>query len=364
MHLVLTVNAGFNLVNFRAGLMRALLADGHRVTALVPPSEHDATLRGWGVETYPLEMDAKGASPVADYALMRRMRDAFRELRPDAVLSWTIKNNIYGALAARPLGIPVVPNVTGLGTAFLSSGLMARVAQGLYRRAFAKLPVVFFQNGDDRALFEQRRLVRSDQAVQLPGSGIDLTRFDVPPLPGTPRFTMIARLLRDKGVAEYMEAAARVRIAHPEARFDLVGPLGVANRSAIDAPTLEGWLAEGHVSWHGALADVRPVIATSDVIVLPSYREGMPRTLLEGAAMGRPAVTTDVPGCRDAIVAEETGLLANVRDGADLARACTRMIALGAEGRARMGQAARARMEALFDERLVIDAYRKALADL
>jgi len=373
MRLILTVNAGFNLVNFRAGLIAGLIADGHELVALVPPSDHDDALRAMGMAVEPLAMDARGMNPLADLALIARMRAAFRRLRPDAVLSWTIKTNLYGAMAAAPLGLPVIPNVSGLGTAFLGAGATTRLVEMLYRRAFRRLGAVFFQNGEDRDLFVGRGLVRGDQARLLPGSGVDLARFAPAPLPGSeagsepeagPAFLMVARVLRDKGAAEFAEAARLTRARHPGARFTLLGPMGAANRTAIPRATLDGWLAEGAMEWHDAVADVRPHLARADVVVLPSYREGMPRTLLEAAAMGRPAIATDVPGCRDAVAAGETGLLCAVRDAGDLARAMEEMIAMGPAARAAMGAAARRRAERLFDEARVIDAYRAALAAL
>ena len=365
MRLILTVNAGFNLVNFRAGLIAALIADGHELVALVPPSPQDARLRAMGMAVEALPMDAKGMNPVADLALMARMRRAFRQIRPDAVLSWTIKNNLYGALAARPLGVPTLPNVTGLGTAFLGGGLTTRLVERLYRHAFGDPPVVFFQNDDDRALFEARGLVRPEQAHGLPGSGVDLRRFGLTPLPESgPRFLMVSRLIHDKGVVEYVEAARHLARRHPRARCHLLGPRGAANRTAIDDATLDAWLADGVVTWHDAVEDVRPHMAAADVVVLPSYREGRPRILLEAAACGRPVVTTDVPGCRDAVRAGETGLLARVRDAGDLARAMAEMVEMGPDRRAEMGHAARAFAEDAFDERIVIDAYRTALAQV
>ena len=369
MHILITVNAAWNIVNFRRGLVAALIADGHRVTVLAPPDpEADAVLAGMGCRMLPLSMDVKGMSPPRDLALMLRFWRIFGRERPDAVLGYTIKNNIFGALAARARGIPFLPNVTGLGTAFLSGSRVQRLVEALYRRAFAKVPVVFFQNGDDRDLFTSRGLVRPDQSRLLPGSGIDLDRFAPAPMPSrpadAPRFLMIARLLRDKGVAEFAEAARQVRARHPDAGFAILGPLGAENRTAIDAATVQGWQDDGILTHLGATDDVRPFIREADCVVLPSYREGMPRTLLEAAAMARPVIATDVPGCRDALVEGETGFLCKVRDGDDLARACLRFIALPPDDRATMGQAGRARVARLFGQEHVIAAYRAALADL
>ena len=367
MHVLITVNATWNVWNFRRPLVEALIADGHEVTVLAPRDETAAQLEALGCRLLPLEMSVKGMNPARDAALLWRLRRAFRALRPDVVLGFTIKPNIYGALAAKAVGVPFVPNVTGLGTAFLSGGALERVAVALYRRAFRGLPVVFFQNADDRALFLGRGLVGAAQARLLPGSGIDLERFAPIPSPETaegPAFLMIARLLRDKGVLEYVEAARLVRRTHPDARFRLLGAADAANRSAIGIETVRGWEAEGVIDYLGTTDDVRPAIAAADCVVLPSYREGAPRTLIEAAAMARPLIATDVPGCRSVVAEGETGLLCEVRSAESLAEACCRMIALGPEGRAAMGVAGRRKMEREYDQAIVVRAYRDAVAEV
>ena len=366
LHLMVTVNAAWNLVNFRRGLIAALLADGHRLTVLAPRDAAATELETMGCRVVDLRMDRKGLSPLRDLALLWRFWRQMGRDRPDAVLGYTIKNNIFGALAARARGIPFLPTITGLGTAFLSGRGLQGLVEGLYRRAFAAAPVVFFQNADDRDLFLARGLVRPGQVRILPGSGVDPVRFPATPRPDhppeAPVFLMIARVLRDKGVVEFAEAAGIVRARWPGARFRLVGPLGADNRSAIPADTVAGWHRQGLIEHLGELPDVRPVIAAADCVVLPSYREGMPRTLLEAASMARPCIATDVPGCRDAVVEGETGFLCTVRDGADLAHACARFIALSPEARETMGRRARDRVERNFDQAIVIAAYRAALA--
>jgi len=177
MHILMTVNAAWNIWNFRRPLVEALLADGHRITVLAPPDDSVADLERIGCHFRPLDMSVKGLNPVEDLKLQRRLKRIFQEERPEAVLSFTIKNNIFGAWAARSAGVQFVPNVTRLDTAFLSGGLLQTIAEQLYRRAFRKLPVVFFQNEDDRSLFLDRKLVRTNQARLLPGSGIDLIHF-------------------------------------------------------------------------------------------------------------------------------------------------------------------------------------------
>ena len=250
MHILMTVNAAWNIWNFRRPLVEALMGDGHRITVLAPPDDAVLELERLGCRVPPLEMSVKGLNPLEDLKLQRRFGQIFREERPDAVLSYTIKNNIFGARAAKPADVDFLPNVTGLGTAFLSGKLLQTVTEQLYRRSFAALPLVFFQNEDDRDLFLDRRLVKEQQARLLPGSGIDLERFAPAAMPAPeepPTFLMIARLLRDKGVVEFVDAARRIKARHPQARFQLLGAVGSENRSAIGRETLDAWVAEGVV---------------------------------------------------------------------------------------------------------------------
>lgn len=364
MHIIVTANLSWNLWNFRRSLLSALLADGHRVTALAPPDDTSAELMAMGCRFIPLPMDSKGLSPVRDLALLARFTRVFRRERPDAVLGYTVKNNVYGALAARAVGIPFLPNVSGLGTAFLGRSWLQILVKRLYRAAFARVPVVFFQNEDDRELFTRERLVARERTQVLPGSGIDLAQFRPAPMPPGPRvrFLLIARMLRDKGVGEFVDAARMVARDFPAAEFQLLGPAGAENRTAIDQRVIDGWVREGVVEHLGAAEDVRPYIAAADCVVLPSYREGAPRTLIEAAAMARPVIATRVPGCTAVVDDGMTGLLCAVRDAEDLARQMRAVIEMGPEARSEMGAAGRAKMEREYDERFVIAAYRERLA--
>ncbi|KPQ20033.1 MAG: Glycosyltransferase [Halomonas sp. HL-93] len=363
----MSVNAAWNIWNFRRPVVEALISDGHEVTVLAPKDDAVQRLAAIGCRVRHLEMSVKGLNPATDLDLFLRLRRIFAEIRPDVILSYTIKNNIFGAIAAKRLGIPFLPNVTGLGTAFLSGGLLERVAVRLYKTAFRRLPVIFFQNADDRELFVSRGMVTEDQARLLPGSGIDLDRFAPAPYPeedAAPVFLMIARLLRDKGILEYVDAARRVKETHPEARFQVLGATGAENRTAVDRDTVRSWEEGGIIEYLGTADDVRPVIATSHCVVLPSYREGAPRTLIEAAAMARPIIATDVPGCRSVVEEGKTGLLCDVKSGESLAWACERMLAMTVAERAEMGQAGRKKMEAEYDQAVVVKAYRDAIRDL
>lgn len=364
MNILISVNAAWNIWNFRRPLVQALIADGHRITVLAPPDGSVGDLQQIGCKFLPLEMSAKGLNPLEGVKLYNGFKDVFRAERPDIVLSYTIKNNVFGAMAARTVGVSFLPNVTGLGTAFLSGGLLKVVSEGLYRRAFAELPVVFFQNEDDRSLFIERRLVQGHQARLLPGSGIDLEHFEPAPYPSkdkVPVFLMISRLLRDKGVVEFVEAARHVKAQVPEARFQLLGAVAAQNRTAIDAATLNSWVDAGHIEYLGTTDDVRPHIAKASCVVLPSYREGAPRTLIEAAAMARPTIATDVPGCRSVVEAGETGLLCAPKDAKSLAATFNLFLSMSPEAKATMGLAGRRRMEEFYDQSVVVAHYRTAM---
>lgn len=365
LHVLATVNAAWNIWNFRRPIIAALLAEGHRVTILAPEDDSVGQLEEMGCRFLPLQMDSKGLHPLRDLALIRRLRRAFAAERPDLILSYTIKNNIYGALAARSLRIPFIPNVSGLGTAFLSGGALQFVAEMLYRAAFHSLPTVFFQNCEDRDLFVARRLVREQQTRVLPGSGIDLAHFapaDFPEVGAPPTFLMIGRLLRDKGVHEFVEAAGLVKAVHPKARFQLLGAVDSQNRTAIDRLAVDKWQESHGIEYLGTCDDVRNAIAEAHCVVLPSYREGAPRTLIEAAAMARPLIATDVAGCRSVVDDGVSGFLCTARSSEALANACLRFLKLPRATQIALGEAGRAKMEREFDQAHVVSAYRQAIA--
>ena len=357
---MISINTAWNIANFRAGLICALQEHGWEVVAVAPPDEHARRLVEMGCRFVPLEMDNKGTNPVRDAKLFLRYLLMLRRERPAAFLGYTIKPNIYGSLAAHSLGIPVINNVSGLGTAFIRDTWITRVVKGLYRLALRRSHTVFFQNEDDRRVFVDNKLVAPDRTALVPGSGIDLQRFkpaEVPRQRQGFRFLLIARLLYDKGVGEFVDAARLIKPTHPEARCALLGFLDAENRTAVSRDDVDRWVSEGIIEYLGSSDDVRPFIAEADCVVLPSYREGTPRTLLEAAAMAKPLIATDVPGCREVVEDGQNGFLCRVKDARDLA---TKMIAMmemaPADSRA-MGEASRKKMERQFDERLVIDAY-------
>lgn len=365
--MVVSANSSWNIVNFRTGLIQALKRHRYAPVVVAPiDASAEAKLARLGVERAIVEVTRSGFNPFADLRLLGRYHSLLKNLRPICYLGFTIKPNIYGAIAARVLGIPVIANISGLGTAFMKTGALAALVTRMYRLGLSRARIVFFQNPDDLALFVTRKIVRTDQVRLLPGSGIDLERFKpgAPASSGALTFLMIARLLGDKGVREYVEAARLVRLDLPDARFQLLGPIDEGNRSAVRRGELDRWKKEGVVEYLGAADDVRSYIEQATTVVLPSYREGLPRSLLEGAAMGKPLIATDVPGCREIVQEDVTGFLCRARDSASLAMAMRKLAHLSTEQRAEIGAAARQRVQEKFSEQFVINAYLEALGKL
>ena len=360
--ILISVNTTWNLVNFREGLIRALIQAGFEVVAVAPPDEYVPRLKALGCRYVPLAMDNQGTSIWRDLQLFWRFWRLLLKERPDVYLGYTIKPNTYGAMAAHLLHIPVINNIAGLGTAFIRGGWLAHLAKAIYRVGLSRSRRVFFQNSEDRHLFVQSGLVRQFQTGLLPGSGINLTRY-MPDIKNAINssspftFLLVARLLWDKGVGEFVEAARQVRLQEPNVRFQLLGFLDVQNRSAIDRASVETWVNEGVIEYLGSTDNVAPFLAAADCVVLPSYREGTPRTLLEAAAMAKPLIATDVPGCRNVVDDGVNGLLCRERDAKDLACKMLTLIKMPTGARLAMGAAGRRKVEREFDEKIVIAAY-------
>jgi len=365
--ILIVLNTAWNLLNFRSGLIRALLDAGYEVIAAAPPDEYVSRLEALGCRFVPFPMDNKGTHPGRDFLLLWRFYRLLLCERPDVYLGYTVKPNVYGSLAAHVLGVPVINNIAGLGAVFIKDSWLTRLVCVLYRLALSRSVKVFFQNNDDREMFISRGLVTQTVTDCLPGSGIDLVKFAPLPLPGQSsiRFLLIARLLWDKGVGEYVEAA-RILKHHP-ASVDLclLGFLDVQNPAAISRKQMDAWVEEGLIRYLGVSDDVRAEIAASDCVVLPSfYREGTPRTLLEAASMGRPIITTDAVGCRDVVDDRVNGYLCKPRDAEDLADKIARMAALSPAEREALGLRGREKMEREFDEQIVINKYLEAIASI
>jgi len=366
-HVLMTDNSSRSLFNFRAAVIRHIQKNGGTVTVLAPEDSFTGRLRDMGCNFIPLTMDNKGTSPSNDLNLLHDFCDTLRREKPNAVISYTIKNNIYGGIAARWTKVPFLPVVPGLGTAFVRKNWLTHLVTALYRYAFSPVPAVFFSNQDDLKIFVSRRIIRSDQVVLLPGEGIDLDHFPVTPLPrqDTVTFLLMARMIREKGIVEFVEATRQVKSAGHNIRCRLLGFVDQQDPSSIPALQIEAWVAEGLIEFPGSTDDVRSYVRDADCIVLPSfYREGMPRSLLEAASMGRPIITTDMPGCRDVVDDQKSGYLCKPQDVTSLAEAMKKIIALGHEGRQKMGEAARKKAEKEFSYDRVLVFYQDWLSKL
>jgi glycosyltransferase involved in cell wall biosynthesis len=347
-----------SLVRFRGTMLQSMTAHGHEVLALAPEDDARvrAALESMGVEYDTLALHRTGTSPFRDVVTVVSLARTFRRFRPDVVLAYTAKPVIYGSIAARLAGVPLrVAMITGVGSGFArGSGLgqrtLSSLLRSLYRVGLRQAHVVLFQNPDDERLFRSMGLVgRRHRVIRINGSGVDLDQFAPAPFPPGPiTFLMISRLIREKGVREYVEAARAVRRAHPEVQIQLLGPLD-PNPSGISAQELEVLRAEGAVEYLGSTSDVRPFLARAHVCVLPSYYgEGVPRSVLEAMAMGRAVLTTDSPGCRETVEDGRNGLLVAPRDAAALAEGMLRMLAMP-ERLEPMGRHSRAIAEERFD---------------
>lgn len=337
-----------SLIGFRGQLLGDMVSGGHEVAACAYGNPEDVvtSLTEMGVTYQQIFLERTGTNPLHDIRTLSDLKKLFEQLRPDCVLLYTIKPVIYGSLAANYAHVPrVFSMITGLGYAFGDSSFKQRLigfpVQMLYRTALTRNNAVFFQNPDDQELFVRKRLVPNpDKAVLINGSGVDLTYYqDAPPVTDKISFLLIARLIRDKGIYEYVQAARQLKQRYPNVVFRLLGPFD-SNPTAIHQQTIEEWQDEGAIEYLGRTRDVRPYIADCSVYVLPSYREGTPRTVLEAMAMGRPIVTTDTPGCRETVVDGKNGYLVPVKDVEELVRALERFI-LRPELIPRMGQESR-----------------------
>ncbi len=353
-----------SLLNFRGPLLEALLTVGLDVHVAAPDlpanSEVRQRLEALGIQVHEVRLNRTGMNPASDLGSLFNLWRLMRRLKPDFSLAYTIKPVIYGNVAAWLARVPYrFALITGLGYAFQGEAgqrsWLKRIVQNLYRFALAKVKKVFFQNPDDEVLFYDQGILNSAnrKTVVVNGSGIDVDSFTVAPFPETTQFLLIARLLGDKGVREYVQAAATVRKQYPNTVFGLVGWID-ENPDAIDGAELQNWVESGVVKFYGRLADVKPAIADSSVYVLPSYREGMPRTVLEAMAMGRAVITTDAPGCRETVVHGKNGFLVPVKSTAELATAMIHFIE-NPELVVAMGKESRLLAEEKYDVRKVND---------
>lgn len=363
MKIAVVLNTSWNIYNFRLNFIKSFIQDGHQVHTIAPYDKFSCQLEEAGATHHHVKMDSRGVDPVRDIALLFELVNIYTRVKPDIIFHFTIKPNVYGTLAASLLGIPSINNVCGLGTVFLNKGFVPQVAVLLYRLSFRFSRKVFFQNPDDLELFVNRGLVSESVANLLPGSGIDLQKFRPAPYQRNQTFTflLIARLIIDKGVHEYVDAARKLKSTGMPFRFLVLGPKDPGHRRGIQLDTIVEWITSGTIEYLGATNDVVPYINQADCIVLPSYREGTPRVLLEAACLAKPIITTDVPGCRHVVEHGVNGLLCEMRNSDDLAEKMLQMASFTEKTTREFGMNGRNKVVKEFSEQIVIQKYKDAM---
>lgn len=363
MKILLFANTEWYLYNFRRTLALALRDAGHEVLLLSPPGPYAEKLQALGLRWLPVPMARRSLNPFRELALVLWLRKLMRQERVDLIHGFTIKGAVYGSLAARLAGVSArVNGIDGLGYVFASSDLKARLLRPLVR-AMLRLALngenarLILQNPDDVALFHQAGLVESARVRMIPGAGVDCNRFAAggKRVEGEPlRVLLAARLLWDKGLAEYVAAARLLKAQGRQIHFLLAGTPDPGNPDSVPEETVRDWVDEGLIDWLGHVVDMAALLATVHVVALPTaYREGLPTSLTEGAACALPLITTDMPGCREVVTHEVDGLLVPVRNAEALAQAIARLDDDPVLA-ARLGAAARAKALAQFDEQIVI----------
>jgi len=379
--IAIVLNTSWNIYNFRLGLIKALQKEGWRVIAIAPTDAYTQKLKNLGIEHHNIIMNNKGVNPIEEIKLTFDFFKLYKKLSPDIILQYTIKPNIYGSIASSLLGIPAISNITGLGTVFLNEDLSSKIARLLYRVALKIPKKVFFQNIHDKELFVSSRLVKASKTYLLPGSGIDINQFkseyNGQKDKGLVRFLFIARLVKDKGLVEFVDAAREItkrkkinkskmiqdkNIMNVE--FNILGSFYPGNPTAITEDVIQKWEAEGIINYLGENDDVKSILNNHDCIVLPSYREGLSRVLLEAASMGKPIVTTDVPGCKEVVDDGVNGFLCPVKDVDCLVDKMEKILFMSQDQRHEMGRKGREKVIVSFKEEIVIQQYKSAIQSI
>ncbi|EPS9350881.1 glycosyltransferase family 4 protein [Citrobacter freundii] len=365
--IAITSNTSWYLYNFRKNTILSLINKGYQVVAIAPKDEYSRKLSELGCEFIHVDIDQGGTNPIKDIKTFISFFKIYSKFKPSVVLNFTPKNNIYSTLASKLCKAKVINNIAGLGMVFINESITAKLARFLYKVSQRKADKVFFQNEDDRKLFLDNKLADVSITDRLPGSGVDLTRFTLQPADddGVIRFLLIARMLYDKGIGHYVDAARTLKAKYGDGvEFQLLGFVGVNNPSAVTESEMQAWVDEGIVNYLGVSDCVEEDIAKVDCMVLPSfYREGVPKSLLEAGAMGKPIVTTDNVGCRETVDDGINGYLCELRSTESLAEKLEFMIQMTHEQRLEMGRQSRLKIEREFDEQLVINKYLNAVQE-
>jgi len=359
--ILIVANTTWNIYNFRLNIVRKLIAEGHEVIVLAPVDKYISyTEMLREVSHVPMhQMRRNSINPVSDLLLLFELIRLYRKIKPDLILHYTVKCNIYGGLAARYLGIPSIAVVSGVGHPMIHKGWLNTLVKSLYRITLPWHKKVIFENEDDKAFFDAAGLTRSGQSVSIKGCGVNMDYFkpvgDWRNGKGT-TFTFVGRLIYDKGVREFIEAAQLIRKKHTNVQFWLVGDIDEGNPSSVSNEDLMYWIRDPYIHYHGATDHVKAFFENSDCIVLPSYRgEGLPKVIMEAMAMERPVITTDTPGCREAVVNGVTGYLVSVQNTEAIVKAMEEFIRLDHKSRMEMGKQGRIKALKEFDEKIIVE---------
>jgi glycosyltransferase involved in cell wall biosynthesis len=366
--IVVIENGLLSTYTMRDGLMKRLLQEGYDVTVLTHTNTFVTQVEKTGLKV--INIGSGNINPVKVSKYIYNLYSALKKINPDVCLTFSIRPAIWGNFITRYLNIPTITNITGVGPLFTSKNLAYRIARSIYRNALSKTKKVFFQNFDDMNLFLEKNFVRKEIAERLPGSGVDYTLFS--PMEATGKnndtfiFLFIGRLIKDKGIFEFVEAARSIVKKYPNTLFNVIGPFWQQNlrSNTITKSVLQNWITEGVIDYQGEKKDVKKFIAEADCLVLPSYREGTSNTLLEASSMEKPVITTNTTGCKEIVDDGITGYLCNVRDSKDLAEKMEQMLLLSPDQKNEMGKKGRQKIIKEFDKQIVLSAYLKAIDDV
>lgn len=367
MKIIFSSNISWSIYNFRMKLLKSLQQDGCEIYTVATKDEYTEKLIDEGFHFEAINLNNNSINPLDDLKTIYDYYKIYKKIQPDLICHNAIKPNIYGTIAAGLLNIPTINNISGLGTLFIKQSFSTKVAKFLYRFSQRKASKVFFQNHDDLNLFVRNRLINLAKTQVIPGSGVDTTKFvssDYNTSDSFFQFLFIGRLIYDKGIREYIEASLSLKSKYPLVRFNILGPLYKNNATAITQEKLDEWLENKEINYLGQTDYVEEVMKIAHCVVLPSYREGLSKVLIEASSMGLPIVTTNVPGCKDVVVDQETGFLCEVKNSVDLAKKMEKMLLLSAKEREEMGCKARERAIEVFDEQIIIQHYKKAIFSL
>jgi len=364
MRIIFSSNISWSIYNFRTPLLKSLQNDGHEIYTVANKDEYAEKLEAEGFNFEEIRLNNNTTNPIEDLKTIYSYYKIYKKIKPAVICHNAIKPNIYGTIAANILGIPTINNISGLGTLFIKKSFSTTIAKWLYKFSQKRATFVFFQNEDDLKLFVANKLIIKEKCKIINGSGVNTNRFH-PTFKTTVtenfQFLFIGRLLYDKGIREYVEAVKILKPKYPNVSFAILGPLYKNNATAISEETLNSWINGGVITYLGQTDVVEEVIKYANCVVLPSYREGLSKVLIEASSMGLPIVTTNVPGCKDVVIDKETGFLCEVKNSIDLAAKMEKMLLLTNEERQKMGVKARERAVAVFDEKIIIQQYKDAI---